>query len=267
MAYNLFEATLDGVAFSSLGAELILVDIIEHEAKMDTQTVPRGGDYGLMRTVNRRESLSVELVFCARTQDVQRRAALLAKVTGWAVNGGALKINSRPGKILYVVMDTPPALKSSAKWTDEITLTLTAYDVPYWQSEAVSSADGNAVSAENGEYKFTTSLYVDGQIETNVSVVAMTTDAFLSRFSVRCGETMIELVGMGAQPVEALKIAYSGGILTIENMYAETDKSLLKYRTVDSSDDLKAKASAANEIVVSGDAPLLANMQARGLWL
>lgn len=273
MAYNLFEAMLGSVAFSSLSGkedELVLVDIVEEEAKMDTQTVPLGLKSGMMRTVNRRKSLSVKLKFCIRTQDVERRAALRDAVAAWAAKGGALKTNTRPGKILDVVADVPPALASSGKWTDELELTLTAYEIPYWQSEKMTSVSFFAQPLDSGGYWIADLINPDGnagEAELNAMIYHIGTGP-LTRMKITCGDTFFEFDGLDIQPDSVITITYESGILSVLDFtQLEGDNSLLKYRTAESSDDLIATSGVDNQLIIEADQQLKGNIYTRGRWL
>lgn len=274
MGYNLLEATLAGVAFSSLSEnedELVLVDIIEEEAKMDTQTIPLVMKDGLMRTVNRRKSLSVKLVFCIRTQDVARRAELRDAVAAWAMKGGALKTNTRPGKQLSVKCDEPAALQSSAKWTDELTLTLTAYAVPYWQDAEVTLYGGETTLLHSGENWLADVYSIGGQLDALVAATIINKGAApLTHIKLQCGSTMMELDGINIQPNMPLLISYDNdNLLFIEDFFKldGSDKSLFAYRTADSSDDLIAAPDVDNQIIVSADSAVSVSLTTRGLWL
>lgn len=272
MGYNLFEAALNGVAFSSLGQEdeLVLVDIVEEEAKMDTQTVSMGLHDGKMRTVSRRESLSVKLEFCIRTQDVARRAELRDAVAEWASKGGDLTINTRPGKMLQVKCDTAVALQSSAKWTESIVLTLTAYEIPFWQSVKATTLSFYMQTSNADGYFIAEQLHPDGNAG-DVKVEAMIShigDAPLTHMRISCGSTFFEFDGMHVEPGSVITISYTDGILSVLDFTkVEGDNSLLRFRTPDSSDDLIAKANEDNHMNFHADQRLQGQITARGRWL
>lgn len=270
MDYKLFEADLGGVDFTGLAPEIVLLDIVEEPAQMDTQTVPRALGDGMLRTVNRRKSLSVRIVYQIRTQDVARRAEVRDAVTAWAMKGGTLKVNTRPGKMLQVVMDAAPALGSSMAWENELSLTLTAYAVPYWQNAKLTSMRFETVLLDSGENYLADVFAPDGQKETPLNaMISINGETNLTNLSIKCGSSMLTFEGMDIEPGNVLLIGYSDdGIWEAMNFtQLEGDNSLLKYRTANSTDDLRAAPNVDNQIIISADAPLSGTLTARGRWL
>ena len=263
--HGLFEATLDGVAFSSIADELILTDIHEDDPRMDTVTSALPLRPGMLRTRNVRQSLSVTLHYVVRTQDVARRAAVHDLVTAWAINGGKLTINSRPGKQLLVVMDAPPALGSSMKWTDEVSLTLTAYAWPYWQSTPAPSVTGTLVE-HNGSYVLHDVLTVGGAVAAPCTVMAYDLGGELNSFRVAVGDTYFQLEDLGIQAGGALMISYDDqGMLRIIPMGVEDVSSRLHCRTADSHDDMLATPGDV-PISVEADVPCTVRVTAKEMW-
>lgn len=269
MRYNLFEATLNGVAFSSLSDELILLDIVEEASQMNTQTTPRTMGDGMIRTLNRRESLSVRLEYQIRTQDTIKRAAVRDAVTSWAAKGGNLKVNTRPDLQLSVVMDAAPALESSMKWDAPLSVVFTAYAVPYWEG-------GNSSVNVEMFYSAPEEYYMAGLIEPagNIAVplrmlLFVSENSFLHQFSITCGETSMTFEGMEIEPGSIIAVDYDqNGILYAENMTdLEGENSLLGFRTPDSNDNLIAEANVSNQIIVVADAELTGRIYTRGRWL
>ncbi len=272
MAYSLFEATLNGVAFSSLGEEdeLVLVDIVEEPAQMDTQTVPLGLRDGLLRSVNRRKSLSVSLKYSIRTQDVARRAALRDAVASWAMKGGALKINTRPNKVLYVVADTPPALDSSARWTDMLTLTLTAYGIPYWRSSSNAGATINTTLMADGTYYRATIASPKGNAGKSPVVASLVNNGSkaLTYVKIKADATFFDLEGFSIASGGVLIIDYTpDGLLDIHGYSSGADVNLLQYRTPASSDELLFEPNRENTVIVQADSDVSGFVSGMELWL
>lgn len=271
MGYELFEATLGGVDFSSLADELILLDIVEEPAQMDTQTAQRALGSGMIRMVNRRKSLSVRIVYQIRTQDVVRRAAVRDLVAEWSANGGSLEINSRPGKVLPVVMDAVPAIDSNADWSKDLTMTLTAYAMPYWRSKAGAGAqiDTVYVSSENVHYKATviTPKGNAGAAPATATVVNAGT-APLTYLKILAGKTFFEFEGFNIPSGGVVMITYDvNGLLDVRGMVYTRDESLLPYRTADSSDDLLLEPNVDNQIIVWADSALTGMVYGMEWWV
>lgn len=262
---GLFEATLDGVAFSSIAPELILVDVHEDAPRMDTVTSSRPKRPGMLRARNVRQSLSVTLRYVVRTQDVARRAAVHDLVTAWALKGGRLTINSRPGKELAVVLDTPPSLGSSLKWTEEVALTFTAYVWPYWQSVTPPSVSA-ALIAHNGAYVLHDVLTVGGSLDALCTMTVYGLGGDMNRLRVAVGDTYFQLEGLGIPVGGGLMIGYSEeGLLHITPVGVEDTASRLHCRTADSSDDLLASPGDV-QISVEADAPCTVRVTAKEMW-
>jgi hypothetical protein len=269
MSEKRFEATLGGVEIGTLADEIVLFDIVEKPAEMDTQTVPLTWGEGSRRIRNTRKSLSVELHFAIRTQDVVRRAEVRDLLADWAANGGALKVNYRPDRVLYVKDDTPPALGSSLNWTDEIVLTLTAYAVPYWQSAKATGHAFETKLLDSGENWYANLINPDGNagMAKVDAIIYHVGEENLTHLYIKCGKTFFEFSGMNLEPGAIIMISYDDGILSVVDFSnVESDNSLLKYRTAESSDDLLAVPNQENALQISADQPLEGRFTARGIW-
>lgn len=268
--YDLFDATLGGVRFSSIAEEVFLVDVIEEPAQMDTQTAALALRDGLIRTLNRRRSLSVRLVYVIRTEDVALRSVLRDKVAAWASRGGILKVNTRQGKRLEVVMDTAPAMSSSMKWTDHLSVTLTAYGVPYWEDAAARTlAVSTAWSDTEGAHVFSGVIRPQGTVPEAPATAILRNmgDGTLTSLDITVNGTRMELTGLNvAAGTGEVVIEYgTGGMLTIRD--ASTGSSLLEFRTPESDDDLLAASGADNAVTVRADQPIEGAIAVRGRWM
>lgn len=259
-----FEATMNGKKFSRIAEECILVDIVEDAADMAVDTAAQAGRDG-MRVLSRyRKSLSVTLSFVIRTQDIRKRAEIMRKVAEWAGTGGKLEINPRPGKYLYVVVDTPPAIGSHLKWTEELQLTLTAYSNPYWISQKSYTLEAKVTgggSTLNPEYACSGFGSIGGDLESDVSVT-FTTDTVSTlpadSISITCGNTSIAFEGtgvsypqyciysIGRSPKDEKFDAFGMCMLLIAMGDHEGPFSLLPYRTAESDDELKGSYSGGD---------------------
>lgn len=265
----IFTAALGGVAFLSLADELLLTDIVENPVQMDTQTVPRAMGEGMLRTVNRRESLSVRLAYQIRTQDVARRAEVRDLVAAWAAKGGVLTVSTRPGKQLQVVCDTPPAQGSSGNWTDTLELVFTAYAVPYWEDDADVSISVSTVWNESrGEYYYANVIHPTGNVDAVPLRFMMlyTGTETLNRLKIISGSKAIEFTDMGVTRLNVVQITYdANGLL---KAYKGSGVSLLPMRTPESEDELFVTPGTDNQIYVLSDAEIPgASIICRGRWL
>lgn len=264
----LFTAALGGVAFLSLADELLLTDIVEDPVQMDTQTAQRASGEGMLRTVNRRKSLSVKLVYQIRTQNVERRAAVRDLVAEWAANGGVLTVNTRPGKQLQVVCDTAPEQGSSGKWTDDLEIVLTAYAVPYWEdAEKVSISVTTAWNESRGEYYYANVIHPTGNVSAPLEFTMLYTGTeTLNRLKIICGSKAIEFTNMGVTRMNIVQITHDANGLF--KAYKGANVSLLPMRTPESEDELFVEPGRDNQIYVLSDAAIPgASIVCRGRWL
>lgn len=250
-----FDAYLSGVSFAQLDPAIILRDIEEMRPDEEREEARRAIHPGMRISARVRRSLSVRLIFCVREYDVAARARVLDKIAEWAGDGGWLTINSRPGQRLYVIPDSLPALGSSLRWTEDMEMTLTAYERPYWEQQwptVVSIADSGNIRP------------VGTLPEAYVECEATNTgDGALTTLTLTCGDTAITLEGLDVPAGERVSIAYTDrDVLQITAAGA----SALANRTAESHDDLIARTRQDNAIAVSADQPVTAIFRARGRY-
>lgn len=266
-----FEAQLGDKKFSEIAPELILRDIVEIPAAVETSTVRFANRPGQRVSSIVRTSLSVRLVYVIRSKDIQRRMEIRDLVAAWAAKGGALKINTRPGKKLLVVCENIPALESSLRWTQDLSLTLTAYVQPYWLSEndAMLAVQTQYYEEEDRNY-FADVINPNGnagKAPATFTLINNGSDA-LKHLKVLADNTFIELKGMQILPNMPITAMYNDGILEILDFFNMSgDNSLLMYRTPESHDDLMLEPGRDNQIIVWADQPVSGSISATERWL
>lgn len=250
-----FDATMNGQSISQIDPALTLRDIIELDADVDKQYAPRAIHPGTRISARVRRSTTVRLVYIVRERDVAARTAIINKLADWAGEGGWLTISTRPDMRLRVEADQSPRVDSALKWTQDLTLDLTAYSRPYWEDmfpvQSVITEKG--VIRPRGTYPI---AYVQADI-TNTGSGALTT------CEVTCGDTKITLNDLVVAPGEHVTISYDDDdILHITaGGFTALDK-----RTAASHDDLVAMTRVDNTISVSCDQPVCAVFYARGRY-
>ena len=252
-----FEAMNAGAKFSEIADEVILLDIIEKPAEVDVQTSRLAGGPGMRVSSATRTSLSVDLVYVIRTQDPIRRAELRQKVARWACHASQLEVSTRPGKQLSAVAYIPPAQGSSLRWTDELVITFTAYELPYWvdadlTSEIHSTDDfvlvgANAITPSGADVAIPVSCTVlpaeQGTL-TDLEIGVGNTKFILSGLEIING--MVEVDGGNEYREDTLYIeSATGHDVTIRD---NNGKSYLHTRTPQSSDALMAVQGIRNVI-------------------
>lgn len=255
-----FDACLNGVSFADLDPAIVLRDIIELPPVESKETYQRALHSGMMVGGMTRESLSVQLVFMVREYDISARARLMDKVAQWVGNGGWLTINSRPGQRLYVRPDEMPSMSSSLKWTDDMYMTLTAYESPFWEAEtAATLAITTSATTINGYLK-PVGTYPTAYVS---CYITNTGSAALTQLNVRTPRSSIQLTGLNVPNGKTVSIGYSDdGIL----MITANGASALANRTASSADDLIATCNANNTVSATANVTIKATFTSRGRY-
>lgn len=287
-----FDATLNNRKFSDIAPEVILRDIVEQPEEVDLTTSRYASKSGQRVSAKVRTSLAVRLSFVIRAYDPARRAELRDLVAAWAKDGGILKINTRPGKHLLVTMGAAPALESSLIWTQDLQLTLTAYEIPYWVSDTAEvntmhteyTGSNIAGHEEFAQMPMSVPSNVTGyplkevkltNVSTNGKVLTMmeiNTSYQTAQYGKRKAQkTRMKLTGLNISPGETVRIKYDApGLLAIKG---QTGNDLLECRTPDSDDDLLYGAdtvlglSVPGDVVVWADCPVQCTVTAEGWWM
>lgn len=272
-----FDAELNGRKFSEISPHVLLRDIVEIPAAIDIRTTQRAGRYGQTAPVKKRLSLSIRLVYRIREYDIVKRAELRNKVAEWAQDGGWLTINTRPGLRLRVVCDTPPAMDSSLRWTQDLSFDLIAYTMPYWETVEEQSITLNTAWSDSHQMYYGSNVIApDGNVD-KVPVTCFITNGStdgtpLTNLRIVVDETAMEFEGMNIKSGGYLggwfSISYNDDdVQEIRNMRDNVDTSLLKFRTAESNDDLLARSGTNNQIQVYSNVPITATFYARGRWV
>lgn len=261
----LYEAMLNGVPMTDIAEEIIVRDIVEMPPKVERQISNRALRHGSRISGVIRRSLSVQIVYNVREYDTERRAEILDAIASWAGSGGWLTISTRPYSRLFVRPENYPGLESTLKWTDDLTMTLTAWEQPYWEDRLPISL--SVAAAQDGDaYAFSGTLKPRGTVQSVPVTFALTNagSAVLTKLTVSAAETSIVLEGLSVQPGKTVTIAYTDDdILTITG----DGVSILSARTAESSDELLIRPGHSNLITIVADAPVSGTVEARGRWL
>lgn len=224
-----YEAVINGVSLSSLDERIIVTDIREHEPETRVSAAERPVNAGSFLVRNKRTALSVTVAFVLWERVPAQRRALLDQVTGWALGDLLrLEVNQRPGQYLNVHLDKPPVIKSAMRWMDEITITFTAYEFPYWRDLAFVQ-----VTTTYNEYA-TLQLPGNGLALVSALVTNTGTETISSVFIYVNNSPMV-FSGIALHPGETLEIGYNERDILLARI---GDVSQLEKRTADSVDDL-----------------------------
>lgn len=247
---NRFSCTLNGVSPESVDAAARVTDMTELPPRMRVVTVPTPR-HGLRLLRRVRESLTVRVSFIIAEYDPVRRREVCQKLHAWAARGGELTVSDRPGQRLIVECDTLPTM-NALSWSDEMSIELTAYAVPFWEEAAETSVTTAEAAA----------LLLPGTADAcpvGAEVTNLGTEA-LTSLTLRCGDTQMTFEGMSVPAGGVFSLRHEGGVLIAE----AAGESALMHRTDGSHDLLLADCGEETEVAVSGDQPVSAVFHGRG---
>ena len=253
-----YNAAVDGTWLSEISDRVVITDVIEQPAAGRVETAGRAVGNGSRFIRSLRESLSVEIAFVIFEQDVARRKEILSRVQAWAAGEPEqlvrLETNDRPAQFLYARCTELPAADSAMRWLNELRVTFTAFERPYWIGADVETA----TITSSG------SLYVPGtgRALCEAEIVNAGTGA-ITTVTVVAADTSITVSGLNLAAGRSLAISYDAyGRIAIKS--GNTDA--LARRTPESSDDLLVTCGKSNDISVSTDGTAKATFKARGMY-
>lgn len=236
-----YNASVNGVWLSDLDERIVVRDIREGRPDARVVVAEKPANAGAFFARANRKSLNVTVAFVLWERDVSERKKLLDQVKTWAGNNLVkLKTNDRPGQYLNVRMIEPPVIESAMKWLDEIELSFTAYEVPFWRVEEPVTA------VTQGE---TVNVYIPGNGEAfaDVTITNKGDDPFTCVW-IYADEAMV-----------AFKDLYipKGGTLAVYHdetgiLHAKAnDQPALELRSVESDDDLIVHCGKQTDFSIS----------------
>ena len=254
-----YRAWMDGTALDEIADSIYITDIVEPETQVEVISLPLAGRSGSRLQSNHRRSKTVLIRLMIREYDVAARKDVLNKVLTWA-QGEELEINDRDGLVLYVRLDNVPQI-SSLKWTETITLSFTAWDVPYWQLKSTVGFE----AANLMERTF--SFYTDGNLPALVNFgVSNTGTGTVTDVTASANNScFIHFSGLQIRPGSAFRFSHDErGLVT-----AKVDGvSVMDRMTADSSDDLMTDPRIkTNKITIRADATVTITARMRWRWL
>lgn len=250
-----YEVYLNGVALSSVNPDILILDVQYSPANFTTETYTTAKRQGAR--IHRRyvDKASVTVSFAIRKYGIQDRQTVCADVVAWAKNGGVLQTNDRNGQRLRCVCETFPVVQSVLRWTDPLTMTFSAYALPFWEEETPSVLHLTGTS-DGG------TLYVPGNIDGAMIEATVTANASLTSVNLSAnGKTMI-LSGLSVASGETIVLSYDDEM--IQSIKVGTT-SILNKRS--GPDDLLAIGGATNAFAFTSDADADVDFKVRGIWL
>lgn len=256
---------LNNKGLADIDDSIYIVDIVQPDIDQQVIKAESSLGGGTRYIATRRFSLPIEIHFLVRERNIARRAEILDRIRGWA-QPGYMTTTEHPGKRLYVVCSRLPSA-SAQRWTEELTMVLTAYDVPYWEDERPLSCTVHC-EPYNTEASFshqgTARLYQRGTAPAPMNAT-ITANAALNKVRLVGGEAYkyLQFDNLSMRAGDVLTISHDErGIL-----YAKVNgESVLHKRTTASQDDLMVKPGE-NTITLRADNVCTAVCEVRGRWL
>lgn len=250
-----YEAFMDGTALSSLDSSIYILNIQYGGVKKTIRTSKVAGRSGARITKQETESNSVTILFEIHEYDIADRQEVCQSICKWA-DGSVLTVNDRTGQQLSVVCEQYPAV-SAKDWTEQLSVTFTAYNPPYWQDSTVTSFSLIGTNES-------TSKSISGNApETTLVSVKVTASESVDSLTVSAGSTIIILSNVGVLSGDKVYIEYdSKNILYIRR----NSTSILDKRTATSSDELSVPCGGSSTFSVQADGSVTAEFSYRGWW-
>ena len=247
-----YNCALDGASLCALDESIVILDITEDAPRMHEVTLPlhSGGHRVLSRC---RESITVRIRFAIHEESPARRLAVMQSIRAWAMKGGKLTISPRSGQRLMVACTSLPPL-SLRDWPEEMILAFTSLYAPWWESAEQTVVSGTGVKT----------LLVPGTADyADMEVVIMNASATtVTELTVHCGDSYMTFRDITLSSGSQIVISHVRGNLT-----AKLDgKSILKRRTMDSSDELLLPCGETVEMYVEAAVSLHTFYQVRGRY-
>lgn len=248
-------ATLNGVPLNSISQDILILDIEYESPNITTEThevAKRQGSRIYRRYIGRN---SVTINFAIRAYDIMDRQEICKSIARWAKNGGVLQTSDRKGQRLHCVCDRFPTITSALKWTDTLSVTFSAYALPFWEEISASTLTITGTS-KNG------SLYVPGSVDNAMVEASIKANSALSNITLKVNDYFITLSGLSVAAGQIIEIAYSDEMIQSIKV---GNTSILNKRS--GSDDLIANCGETNNFSISSNASVTATFKVRGLWI
>lgn len=258
-------ASLNGVSMHQVDPSIIIQKVTEAAPSWNVTAGSKATLIGQRYGGTERRFREVQIAFAiAEMRNLQSRETVLQKVASWAAEGGALTLSYRPGQWLFVVCASLPAVNGIDAWAENYTITLRAYDKPYWENAAETTVTKTGASASISMNMANIStdwsklqiraVNSSGSVCNTLQVTANGETFKMAGLGLANGETFE--VDYDDKDIQRIRIRSSGGVY----------RSALAKRTTDSADDLKVKPNVQNTIACSANVSLAWTMSTHGRW-
>lgn len=249
---------LKGISIRDCDPRIIVSGITENQPKEKDSVSYLSYAHGGRLAKTLRQELSVSVIVGIKETDMQKRDAVYQAIRKWGRNAGYLNASTRENQRLYV--ERMEVKTSGKKWTETITLTLTAYAMPFWENIAAQSAAISTAATSGSALLSAPGNADECAVDAEITAVGGT----LNTLTVTVGSTSMSFTALGVSAGAKLAISHTDtGLLTIKN----GSTSLMSKRTGASSDDLIAEPGGSNAVSFSANVTCTAKFSTRGRWL
>lgn len=247
-----YGVSLNNVSMASIDENLLILNV-KHEPpvyKYNTHSI--AGKQGSSVSNRHKEAERVTIDFEIHVYAIDDRQEVLQDVIRWAKDGGVLEVNDRDGQQLVCICESIPSIDSVRDWTNPLSITFAAYDIPYWQDKTTTTLilEGEEVSGTQA---------IGGNGDDCYVKCTVVPEGTLTSLTVTAGDTTISLTGISVS--STLVIGYVNGVFTIND-----GSSLLSKRTAASSDDLRVACGVTRTFSVIANVPVTATFEFRSNW-
>jgi len=243
---------LNGSQLDDMGGEIVIRSINAGVSHEQISAVDKGGLYGQKITGAHWQTHDVTVTFAIDIpkRQMKDRQEVFDHVMAWAMQGGVLTMDSKPGRRFVVDKVILPDPGDLWEWTSEYTITFRAYNKPYWEdtsnkgkSNVITNAGSWSPFKEIGSGLLDTVAdmtikNISGQPIESLSIAVGTWDGS----TVANKKSQVEFKGIMMQGYGRLVISHTDRGYLRANMFANdndrTGESVLIYVADGSSDDI-----------------------------
>lgn len=252
-----YEAWINGIGLTTLSDKIYLIDIQESAPKIALSTIENAKYGGLRLTERTRQRLDVTLTFLVRERNGELRAEILEDILAWIADG-ELSVNTRPNQVLQVKYTDLPAVGSSLRWTDTLSVTFTAYNTPYWLAAKPTRKTAACVATVEKEII----IAPVGTAETTMLEFSLTASDDVDSVVIASNGYTITLSDIGAVSGDVIAGTYDADGY---QHFTLNGASIYEKRTGD--DDIPMNCRQPNTVTVTTDGDATFTAIARGRFL
>lgn len=250
---------LDGIGLQDIDPAIVILDVSYQTPQIDTQTAEHARHHGARVLRQKMGSTTVNIQFEVHEYSPAVRQSIVDRITAWAMSGGVLTTDDRPGRRLTVICTTPPSVSSVSRWTGRLSMALSAFDNPFWQD------DEPTLLIMSGTTNFG-NLYAPGAAADPFVEVEVKPTGTLTSATLTAGDTSIILSGLSIPSGKTLSLYYDERqTLHIERL--DTGASMLNKRTAASDDDLMIPFGKFSHCEFTTNVSSTVTFKVRGLYL